>query len=160
MKRACTCAITHAQEEHNKTKHAVGYCFFSLEATTKGRAQVTASPAAQGGPAPDNSVGNGTREYLRDEWDWITHGITATLQSLLVGEDLLIFLIITKPKQGTALAHKHALVSLSILWPCRGFDIGNHFCEWMYDYNCDEFPFFKVSAQNYPSKAQQVCKIR
>uniref|UniRef100_A0A3Q0RN62 Ethanolamine kinase n=1 Tax=Amphilophus citrinellus TaxID=61819 RepID=A0A3Q0RN62_AMPCI len=38
----------------------------------------------------------------------------------------------------------------------RGFDIGNHFCEWMYDYNCDEFPFFKVSAQNYPSKPQQL----
>uniref|UniRef100_A0A3Q4HM79 Ethanolamine kinase n=1 Tax=Neolamprologus brichardi TaxID=32507 RepID=A0A3Q4HM79_NEOBR len=37
-----------------------------------------------------------------------------------------------------------------------GFDVGNHFCEWMYDYNCDEFPFFKVSAQNYPSKAQQL----
>ena len=39
---------------------------------------------------------------------------------------------------------------------CRGFDIGNHFCEWMYDYNCDTFPFFKVNAENYPSKAQQV----
>ncbi|CAJ1057509.1 choline kinase alpha isoform X2 [Xyrichtys novacula] len=38
----------------------------------------------------------------------------------------------------------------------RGFDIGNHFCEWMYDYNCDEFPFFKVDAQSYPSKAQQL----
>lgn len=38
----------------------------------------------------------------------------------------------------------------------RGFDIGNHFCEWMYDYNCDEVPFFKVDAQNYPSKAQQL----
>ncbi|XP_039989824.1 choline kinase alpha isoform X2 [Xiphias gladius] len=38
----------------------------------------------------------------------------------------------------------------------RGFDIGNHFCEWMYDYNCDEFPFFKVIAQTYPSKSQQL----
>ncbi|XP_034541570.1 choline kinase alpha isoform X2 [Notolabrus celidotus] len=38
----------------------------------------------------------------------------------------------------------------------RGFDIGNHFCEWMYDYTCDEFPFFKVDAQAYPSKAQQL----
>ncbi|KAM9754219.1 choline kinase alpha isoform 2-T2 [Menidia menidia] len=38
----------------------------------------------------------------------------------------------------------------------RGFDIGNHFCEWMYDYSCDESPFFKVSVQNYPSKAQQL----
>uniref|UniRef100_A0A1A8NZJ8 Ethanolamine kinase n=2 Tax=Nothobranchius TaxID=28779 RepID=A0A1A8NZJ8_9TELE len=38
----------------------------------------------------------------------------------------------------------------------RGFDIGNHFCEWMYDYSCDEFPFFKVSTQSYPSKAQQL----
>lgn len=38
----------------------------------------------------------------------------------------------------------------------RGFDIGNHFCEWMYDYNCDEFPFFKVNTKAYPSKAQQM----
>ncbi|XP_041854110.1 choline kinase alpha isoform X2 [Melanotaenia boesemani] len=38
----------------------------------------------------------------------------------------------------------------------RGFDIGNHFCEWMYDYNCEEFPFFKVNTENYPSKAQQL----
>ncbi|XP_056454043.1 choline kinase alpha isoform X1 [Gadus chalcogrammus] len=38
----------------------------------------------------------------------------------------------------------------------RGFDIANHFCEWMYDYNCDKFPFFKVNAGNYPSKAQQL----
>ncbi|XP_043979487.1 choline kinase alpha isoform X2 [Gambusia affinis] len=38
----------------------------------------------------------------------------------------------------------------------RGFDIGNHFCEWMYDYTCEEFPFFKVDTQNYPSKAQQL----
>ncbi|XP_061783887.1 choline kinase alpha isoform X2 [Nerophis lumbriciformis] len=38
----------------------------------------------------------------------------------------------------------------------RGFDLGNHFCEWMYDYNCDHFPFFKVNVQAYPSKAQQL----
>lgn len=38
----------------------------------------------------------------------------------------------------------------------RGFDIGNHFCEWMYDYSYEEFPFFKVDPQAYPSKAQQV----
>ncbi|XP_077597412.1 choline kinase alpha isoform X2 [Stigmatopora nigra] len=38
----------------------------------------------------------------------------------------------------------------------RGFDIGNHFCEWMYDYNCDEFPFFKVNTKGYPTKAQQL----
>ncbi|XP_074533038.1 choline kinase alpha isoform X3 [Halichoeres trimaculatus] len=38
----------------------------------------------------------------------------------------------------------------------RGFDIGNHFCEWMYDYNSDEFPFFKVDSQAYPSKTQQL----
>ncbi|XP_030650265.1 choline kinase alpha [Chanos chanos] len=38
----------------------------------------------------------------------------------------------------------------------RGFDIGNHFCEWMYDYNCDKSPFFKVNPNNYPTKAQQM----
>ncbi|KAL4622815.1 choline kinase alpha-like [Arapaima gigas] len=38
----------------------------------------------------------------------------------------------------------------------RGFDIGNHFCEWMYDYTYDKFPFFKANLKNYPSKAQQL----
>uniref|UniRef100_A0A674CGW8 Ethanolamine kinase n=1 Tax=Salmo trutta TaxID=8032 RepID=A0A674CGW8_SALTR len=38
----------------------------------------------------------------------------------------------------------------------RGFDIGNHFCEWMYDYTNDKFPFFHVNSKNYPTKAQQL----
>lgn len=38
----------------------------------------------------------------------------------------------------------------------RGFDIGNHFCEWMYDYTNEKFPFFKASFSNYPSKKQQL----
>uniref|UniRef100_A0A8C6TGN6 Ethanolamine kinase n=1 Tax=Neogobius melanostomus TaxID=47308 RepID=A0A8C6TGN6_9GOBI len=38
----------------------------------------------------------------------------------------------------------------------RGFDIGNHFCEWMYDYSCDEYPLFKVNSQAYPTRAQQM----
>ncbi|KAM9481627.1 choline kinase alpha [Clarias gariepinus] len=38
----------------------------------------------------------------------------------------------------------------------RGFDIGNFFCEWMYDYNCDTFPFFSSNTKNYPNKAQQM----
>ncbi|KAJ8252511.1 hypothetical protein COCON_G00218230 [Conger conger] len=38
----------------------------------------------------------------------------------------------------------------------RGFDIGNHFCEWMYDYTHETFPFFKASPENYPTKAQQL----
>uniref|UniRef100_A0A8C7P1Q8 ethanolamine kinase n=1 Tax=Oncorhynchus mykiss TaxID=8022 RepID=A0A8C7P1Q8_ONCMY len=38
----------------------------------------------------------------------------------------------------------------------RGFDIGNHFCEWMYDYTNDKFPFFHVNSNNYPTKAQQL----
>ncbi|XP_066043911.1 choline kinase alpha isoform X2 [Chamaea fasciata] len=38
----------------------------------------------------------------------------------------------------------------------RGFDIGNHFCEWMYDYSYEKYPFFKASALKYPSKKQQL----
>ncbi|XP_062860197.1 choline kinase alpha [Trichomycterus rosablanca] len=38
----------------------------------------------------------------------------------------------------------------------RGFDIGNFFCEWMYDYNCDTPPFFKANTNHYPTKAQQM----
>ncbi|XP_062949390.1 choline kinase alpha isoform X3 [Cynocephalus volans] len=38
----------------------------------------------------------------------------------------------------------------------RGFDIGNHFCEWMYDYNCEKYPFFKANVRKYPSRKQQL----
>ncbi|XP_073785310.1 choline kinase alpha isoform X3 [Danio rerio] len=38
----------------------------------------------------------------------------------------------------------------------RGFDIGNFFCEWTYDYTYDKFPFFTNNTKNYPTKAQQM----
>ncbi|XP_005307357.2 choline kinase alpha isoform X1 [Chrysemys picta bellii] len=38
----------------------------------------------------------------------------------------------------------------------RGFDIANHFCEWMYDYTYEKYPFFKASFLKYPTKMQQL----
>uniref|UniRef100_A0A4W3JH06 Ethanolamine kinase n=1 Tax=Callorhinchus milii TaxID=7868 RepID=A0A4W3JH06_CALMI len=38
----------------------------------------------------------------------------------------------------------------------RGFDIGNHFCEWIYDYTYEKYPFFLASIENYPTQTQQV----
>ncbi|XP_074659766.1 choline/ethanolamine kinase-like isoform X2 [Tubulanus polymorphus] len=38
----------------------------------------------------------------------------------------------------------------------RGFDIGNHFCEWAIDYKVDVPPFYEFDADGYPSKDQQV----
>ncbi|NXR07123.1 CHKB kinase, partial [Semnornis frantzii] len=38
----------------------------------------------------------------------------------------------------------------------RGFDIGNHFCEWVYNYTHPAWPFFKASPENYPSRQQQL----
>ncbi|XP_063083712.1 choline kinase alpha isoform X3 [Cavia porcellus] len=38
----------------------------------------------------------------------------------------------------------------------RGFDIGNHFCEWMYDYTYEKYPFFTANVQKYPTKKQQL----
>ncbi|XP_074759720.1 choline/ethanolamine kinase isoform X2 [Athene noctua] len=42
----------------------------------------------------------------------------------------------------------------------RGFDIGNHFCEWVYNYTHDSWPFFKASPEHYPSRQQQLHFIR
>ncbi|XP_069485557.1 choline/ethanolamine kinase isoform X2 [Ambystoma mexicanum] len=42
----------------------------------------------------------------------------------------------------------------------RGFDIGNHFCEWVYDYTYDKWPFYKASLENYPNREQQLHFIR
>ncbi|KAK0151953.1 Choline kinase alpha [Merluccius polli] len=42
----------------------------------------------------------------------------------------------------------------------RGFDFGNHFCEWMYDYTYDQWPFYKAKAENYPTREQQLHFIR
>lgn len=38
----------------------------------------------------------------------------------------------------------------------RGFDIGNHFCEWMYDYSYEKYPFFRANILKYPNRKQQV----
>ncbi|XP_072495457.1 choline kinase alpha [Notamacropus eugenii] len=38
----------------------------------------------------------------------------------------------------------------------RGFDIGNHFCEWMYDYTYEKYPFFRADTLKYPTKKQQL----
>ncbi|XP_015276150.1 PREDICTED: choline/ethanolamine kinase [Gekko japonicus] len=42
----------------------------------------------------------------------------------------------------------------------RGFDIANHFCEWVYNYSHDQWPFYKASWENYPSHPQQLHFIR
>ncbi|XP_037702144.1 choline/ethanolamine kinase isoform X2 [Choloepus didactylus] len=42
----------------------------------------------------------------------------------------------------------------------RGFDIGNHFCEWVYDYTHEEWPFYKAQPADYPSRGQQLHFIR
>lgn len=41
--------------------------------------------------------------------------------------------------------------------PLRGFDIGNHFCEWVYDYTHEEWPFYRAQPADYPTRGQQVC---
>ncbi|XP_067401441.1 choline/ethanolamine kinase isoform X2 [Emydura macquarii macquarii] len=42
----------------------------------------------------------------------------------------------------------------------RGFDIGNHFCEWVYDYTHATWPFYQASLENYPTRQQQLHFIR
>lgn len=42
----------------------------------------------------------------------------------------------------------------------RGFDFGNHFCEWMYDYTYNQWPFYKATPEDYPSREQQLHFIR
>ncbi|CAH2273679.1 choline ethanolamine kinase [Pelobates cultripes] len=38
----------------------------------------------------------------------------------------------------------------------RGFDLGNHFCEWAYNYHHDEWPFYKAQLEDYPTREQQL----
>ncbi|PIO31696.1 hypothetical protein AB205_0077880, partial [Aquarana catesbeiana] len=38
----------------------------------------------------------------------------------------------------------------------KGFDFGNHFCEWAYNYQHDEWPFYKAELSNYPNRQQQL----
>ncbi|NXC10926.1 CHKB kinase, partial [Orthonyx spaldingii] len=42
----------------------------------------------------------------------------------------------------------------------RGFDLGNHFCEWVYNYTHDSWPFFQARPEHYPSRQQQLHFIR
>ncbi|XP_051512792.1 choline kinase alpha-like [Myxocyprinus asiaticus] len=38
----------------------------------------------------------------------------------------------------------------------KGFDFGNHFCEWIYDYTNDQWPFYKAKVESYPNRQRQV----
>ena len=38
----------------------------------------------------------------------------------------------------------------------RGFDLANHFCEWVFDYNHSEFPFYKCRRDFFPSRKRQL----
>ncbi|KAL4225556.1 hypothetical protein ACF0H5_016244 [Mactra antiquata] len=37
----------------------------------------------------------------------------------------------------------------------RGYDLGNHFLEWTYNYNYPRHPYFESKPENYPSREQQ-----
>eukprot|EP01127_Copromyxa_protea_P013077 TRINITY_DN3477_c0_g1_i1.p1 TRINITY_DN3477_c0_g1~~TRINITY_DN3477_c0_g1_i1.p1 ORF type:complete len:615 (+),score=145.20 TRINITY_DN3477_c0_g1_i1:187-1845(+) len=37
----------------------------------------------------------------------------------------------------------------------RGFEFGNHFCEWTLDYSLEEMPKFRIIPENYPTPEQQ-----
>ena len=38
----------------------------------------------------------------------------------------------------------------------RGFDLANHFTEWVFDYNHSEFPFYKCRRDYFPSRKRQL----
>lgn len=42
----------------------------------------------------------------------------------------------------------------------RGFDMGNHFCEWCYDYKYTQPPYFSAKLDNFPTREQQLSFIR
>ncbi|XP_053799542.1 collagen alpha-1(I) chain-like [Vidua chalybeata] len=42
----------------------------------------------------------------------------------------------------------------------RGFDLGNHFCEWVYSYSREGWPCFQARPEHYPSRQQQLHFIR
>lgn len=42
----------------------------------------------------------------------------------------------------------------------RAFDIANHFCEYCFDYDTPNYPFFNASLERFPSKADQLVFLR
>lgn len=42
----------------------------------------------------------------------------------------------------------------------RGFDFGNHFCEWCYDYSVETPPYYSAKIENYPNREQQLRFVR
>ncbi|XP_071549990.1 choline/ethanolamine kinase isoform X2 [Panulirus ornatus] len=42
----------------------------------------------------------------------------------------------------------------------RGFDLANHFCEWMYEYKLPVYPYFTVAKEDFPAKDKQLHFIR
>lgn len=41
-------------------------------------------------------------------------------------------------------------------WLKRGFDFGNHFCEWMMNNAYEKHPYYQYNYEKYPTRAQQI----
>lgn len=69
-------------------------------------------------------------------------------------------LLKTGPKPATGI-DRIALIDFEYCsYNYRGFDLANHFCEWIYEYKLPVHPYFTVDCDNYPSRQKQVNFIR
>ena len=41
----------------------------------------------------------------------------------------------------------------------RSFDHANHFCEWMYNYDIGQAPYYSYEPKNWPTDAQ-ICNVQ
>ncbi|TNN45577.1 Choline kinase alpha [Liparis tanakae] len=83
--------------------------------------------------------------------------LLGTIKKYLDQVMLLNFVREAHVKKYNKLMKLNLPAELESLW---GFDFGNHFCEWMYDYTYNQWPFYKARPEKYPSREQQLNFIR
>ncbi|XP_037088241.1 choline/ethanolamine kinase-like [Pollicipes pollicipes] len=68
---------------------------------------------------------------------------------------------ILRPNGGRPGQHQLTLIDFEYCsYGYRGFDVANHFCEWLYDYAIDEYPHFSEHPENWPTEQEQLRFIR
>lgn len=117
----------------------------------------TSSASIDGSPSR-SSILEKLRQFKYEEEMAFIHRLVTKIQSPVVfaHNDMQEGNILLRTSPGK-IADRISLIDFEYCsYNYRGYDLANHFCEWMYCYKVSEEPFFTSNKADFPNSEQQV----
>lgn len=97
-------------------------------------------------------------DWYREEFKWLFEEVKKTKSPLVYcHNDLQGGNILLRKDSPSKEDYRLMLIDFEFgAYNYRGFDLANQFCEWCFDYNTGEFPYYAVNFDQFPSKQEQI----